>query len=81
MEQKCWIFSSKFLIQITFFVLIDGGVCVEHNLLYPNCNLIEAYKFGDGICDHQFNTIECGYDQHDCCPYDESDTRFGDGLC
>ena len=38
-------------------------------------------RIGDGICDDQFNIPECGYDENDCCPYDEKDRRFGDGMC
>ena len=61
--------------------LPSGGDCVEHNLLNPNCNLPDVSRIGDGICDDQFNIPQCGYDRNDCCPYDDDDVRFGDGMC
>ncbi|GFH61903.1 hypothetical protein CTEN210_18378 [Chaetoceros tenuissimus] len=44
----------------------DGGDCLAFNAKYPECKGPHPEKIGDGICDKDYDTVECGYDEGDC---------------
>ncbi len=48
----------------------EFGECVEFNEEYSLCNYgyNDSLKFGNGICDREFNNRECKYDKGDCKP-------------
>ena len=60
---------------------LDGGDCTEFNIVFPNCKLPNVHHVGDGTCQSEFNIPECSFDDGDCCPFEYSDERFGDGKC
>ena len=56
-------------------------------LIYTECQAARPILIGDGYCDKQYNTIDCGWDGGDCvvdgypkCHVDEP-KRVGDGEC
>jgi len=59
----------------------DGGDCVLFNLAFPECDAKNPSLIGDGTCQEENNTENCGFDGYDCCPYDKTDPLFGDGKC
>eukprot|EP00924_Labyrinthula_sp_SR-Ha-C_P004900 snap_masked-scaffold_1-processed-gene-15.34-mRNA-1 protein AED:1.00 eAED:1.00 QI:0/0/0/0/1/1/2/0/382 len=34
-----------------------------------SCSTTEWYRLGDGKCDQEFNTVECNFDNGDCCSH------------
>jgi hypothetical protein len=42
----------------------DGGDCILSK--YPNCRVSFPSKIGNGICDEEYNTLDCGRDGGDC---------------
>ena len=69
--------------------LSDGGDCIPYNMEYPLCNAEFPFKVGDLECDVDYLTMECKFDNNDCCKSfidglggDEFDsTRIGNGIC
>ena len=41
----------------------DGGDCKTFPV---NCNVMDTYAIGDGVCHVEFNTTDCEYDGGDC---------------
>jgi hypothetical protein len=46
----------------------DGSDCSNFNLQYPECEGDNPDVIGDGMCDPEFNNVECGFDGGDCDP-------------
>jgi hypothetical protein len=65
----------------TFECAFDGGDCIDFNIAYPRCKIIEPSEIGDGICQQKHNRTECGFDGGDCCPLERNDKLLGDGIC
>ena len=69
--------------------LFDGGDCTEFNEKYPNCLVQDINIIGDGTCESDYNTEECGYDGGDCDKFNEMypeckvdfPVYVGDGSC
>ncbi len=57
--------TSHFNIEACGF---EFGECVEFNDEYSLCDYAynESLKFGNGVCDREFNNRECKYDGGDC---------------
>ena len=60
---------------------LDGGDCLSFNIAYPNCDISQPERVGDGVCNEELNRVECDYDGTDCCPYADDDPLLGDGIC
>jgi hypothetical protein len=71
----------------------DDGDCNEFNLKYPNCGTdssnngdmyyyyeINPQSVGNGICDDEQNTKDCGWDGSDCIDVDSIITLFPNCL-
>ena len=54
---------------------------MDFNTAWPKCDVPNAFKVGDGECDELYNKEECGYDGGDCCPYEDDDEHFFNGVC
>jgi predicted RNA-binding Zn-ribbon protein involved in translation (DUF1610 family) len=57
------------MVEVIILLSVDlmGGDCDEFNAEYPNCNVEDPYRTGDGRCDGgAYNTTECGFDGVDC---------------
>ena len=39
---------------------------MEFKDVYPECESAASKQIGDGFCDIQYNSSECGYDGGDC---------------
>lgn len=53
---------------------------LEKRAKYPNCNVTDYFRIGNGECDEdEYLTEECGWDEFDCCGEDHS--KIGDGTC
>ena len=68
----------------------DSGDCIEFNEKYPGCNIPDATRLGDGVCDGgEFNTVACQFDFGDCDEFYEhypdceaaNPNKVGDGKC
>jgi len=57
----------------------DGGDCALFNVAFPSCKVQNPEEIGDGICQEQYKTDECGFDSLDCCEGDKS--LISNGVC
>jgi len=52
----------------TIHCKFDGGDCIDFNMAYPDCKILDPSKVGDGNCDPELEgNSDCGYDGGDCC--------------
>ena len=79
-------------LELTILLSVDlmGGDCEEFNAKYPNCNVVNPYYIGDGVCNGKaYNTVECGFEEGDCEEFDakypecnvDNSSWIGDGQC
>ena len=68
----------------------DGGDCIDFNVKYPGCNVVNPDSIGDGYCHGgTYNTAECGFDGGDCEDFNleypgcnvEDIWKIGNGYC
>ena len=61
----------------------------DWNKNYPHCKVEDMFLVGDGVCNKEGNTIECGWDGFDCLSFNAKFSncsasepfRVGDGYC
>ena len=94
-QLKMFVLFALQLTMFSFYLSIAIGQTSGAflRMKYPNCEAVNPYRIGDGICDNSdpYNSEACGFDDGDClelnartypdctAPYENS--RIGDGRC
>ena len=60
-------------------IIDEIGTTQTVNSNYSNCQVWDIA--GDGFCDDEANTVECGYDFNDCCQIGNDRTLCEDCFC
>ena len=57
--------SSMFSFFIQCFIPLHN-LSLQYNAKFKNCSVDEPFRIGDGYCNLEHNSSECGYDGGDC---------------
>ena len=94
-QLKMFVLFALQLTMFSFYLSIAIGQTSGDflRMKYPNCEAVNPYRIGDGICDNSdpYNSEACGFDDGDClklnartypdCTAPYQNSRIGDGRC